>query len=103
MNEYKSKIDIIVELIKKIMLEDDYANVDEYLYLEKTWNGKTSNSICIVLYNETNIYLRMTGEVKYISMDSCKYGDWEDYDIKDIYEYEDTIIKYLEDYINERV
>lgn len=42
-------------------------NMNEYLYLQNTWNGKTSNSVCITLYNDTNIYLRMTEKVKYIS------------------------------------
>ena len=99
MNESKSKLNILIELIKKIMLEEDYVNINEYLCLEKTWNGETSNSVLITLYNETNIYVRTNGDYKYISMDSAKDGDWKDYDIKDIYEYEDTIIKYLEDYI----
>ncbi|HBG2116822.1 TPA: hypothetical protein KPJ80_002918 [Clostridioides difficile] len=93
------KVTKIVELIKKIMVEDDYVNINEHLCLEKTWSEETSNSVLIILDNDTNIYVRTNGEYKYISMDSAKDGDWKDYDIKDIYEYEDTIIKYLEDYI----
>ncbi|WP_255625023.1 hypothetical protein [Clostridioides sp. ES-S-0108-01] len=42
----------------------------------------------------------MTEKVKYISIDSCKYGDWKDYNIKTIYEYEDTIIKGLIGYLS---
>ncbi|MDI2882353.1 hypothetical protein QJL30_09965 [Clostridioides difficile] len=99
MNE--NKINTIAELVKKAMLEDDYINVNEYLYLQKTWNGKTSNSVCITLYDDTNIYLRMTEKIKYISIDSCKYGDWEDYNIETIYEYEDTIIKCLIGYLSQ--
>ncbi|MCC0685108.1 hypothetical protein [Clostridioides sp. ZZV14-6345] len=43
----------------------------------------------------------MTEKVKYISIDSCKYGDWEDYDIEAIYEYEDNIIKCLIGYLSQ--
>lgn len=32
----KSKVNIIAELVKKAMLEDDYISVNEYLYLQKT-------------------------------------------------------------------
>lgn len=95
----ESKINVIVELIKKVMLEDDYVSVNEYLYLQKTWDGKTSNSVCITMYDDTNIYVRITDEIKYVSMDSARYGDWEDCDIEDIYEYEDAIIEYLSNYL----
>ncbi|MBY2832798.1 hypothetical protein KWT58_07180 [Clostridioides difficile] len=100
-NMNESKVNIIAELVKKAMLEEDYININEYLYLQKTWNGKISNSVCITLYDDTNIYLRLTEKVKYISIDSCKYGDWEDYDIEAIYEYEDNIIKCLIGYLSQ--
>ncbi len=98
MNE--SKINIIDELAKKIMLEDNHVNINEYIYLEKTWDWKTINSICITLYDYTNIHMKINGDYKYTSMDSCQYGSWENYDIEAIYEYEDTIIKCLIHYLS---